>query len=173
MLLAVVVGLCALASGFAGFHLDPDTGLYASNVFTIHSPLAWFINGRELLVLINGIAAALCVYFVPQRRRWWYAPGCLYWFLFPGVDALGALGVALYARARSGGARAGWLTMAAAAHPVAALTTFPVMRSVDRTRLVACAVLALGAIALVGVVDTFQTTDRYVLPLVTLAAVVR
>jgi hypothetical protein len=167
---AIVVTLAAIAAGFAGFKLVPDTDLYARHGLHLWpSPLgslAGAIAGLPGLIYVSALAAGLLVLLVP-RRRWRFAALAGYWLMFPGVDALGAVFVLLMLRSR----RRGWpsWSLAALAHPVAALTSWPLLWRRDRLGVALVAVMTIAAIVGVGLYDGWTTTDRYALPLLGVA----
>jgi hypothetical protein len=168
--LPVVAGLLALAAGEAGFRLVPDTALYARRGLHVWpSPLgglAGSVFGIAGVIVLSAIAVTACVQLVPRRRRLRFVVICAYWFAFPGVDALGLVFVLAAQRCRSSAARAVLVTVAGLVHPVAALTSFPIVLKRQRLALAAVAIATAAAIVGVGLYDGWTTTDRYALPLV-------
>jgi hypothetical protein len=166
----LLAGLLALLGGVAGFRLVPDSGLYArTGLHPWPSPLggiAGSAGGMTGLIALSSISAGACVALMPGRARGWFLAASSYWLLFPGVDALGLVFVLLLAR--SSAARAGvpaWIG-AALAHPVAALTSWPLLWRRDALGVATVAVMTAAAVVGVGLYDGFATTDRYALPLV-------
>lgn len=171
MIVALLVVAAVEAAGFAGFKLVPDTGIYAGGSLwpAPLGGLAGQAGGLPALIFVSALAAGLLVLAMPtRRRRVLYALVCGYWFLFPGVDALGALAVLVATRTTTRGRRAAAITVAGLAHPVAALTSAPLVAGRTRVALAGVAVLTGAAIVAVGLYDGWTTTDRYALPLVTI-----
>jgi hypothetical protein len=175
MRLAATAGALATAAGVAGFRLVPDSELYARAGWHFWpSPLGGLAGtaaGMVGVIAMSAIAVAIAVQLVPARSRLLFAAVCAYWFAFPGVDALGLVFVLLMLR-HPARARLGWLG-AAAAHPVAAVTSAPLLWRRDELGVGLVAVLTIAAIVGVGLYDGFSTTDRYALPLVGTLAMVR
>lgn len=165
----LVVASIALLTGAIGWRLDPDTALYSRRGLHLWpSPLgdlSGTIGGHRLVVVVSAIAAAIAIALVPERGRLLFAGAATWAFAFPGVDALGIVFVLLALRASSRAARAGAFTLAALAHPVAAIVTAPLMLRDDELADAIAALLTTAIIVVVGLADTWSTTDRYALPL--------
>jgi hypothetical protein len=159
----------ALAGGLTGFRLIPDTGLYERAGFHLWPAplggLAGTVAGATGVIVASAIAAALLVQLVPRRRRLLVLGLSSYWLLFPGVDALGAALALMFVHS---GRRGLWI-LSGLAHPVAALTTSPLLWRRDESGLILAAALTVATIAAVGLLDGFSTTDRYLLPVLAIA----
>jgi hypothetical protein len=144
------VGLLVLFAGLYGFRLHPDSFTYAGGSI-VPSPLGGLIGrvgGMPLLIAASSVAAALLVAWLPSdRSRLVFVGLGGFWLLFPGVDALGVVFVALALRSRR------WWFATLPVHLVAGLVTFPLLWRSRRP------VLWAVAIAL-AVVVVFAFRDR-------------
>jgi hypothetical protein len=162
--LVAVAAFSLTGSLLLGCRLVPDSELYAHAAGPAFvGNLLGLIGGMTALSIGAAIAAAACVGLVPHgRRRLLFAIAAGWWFLFPGVDALGLLVVALAARRRSPALMIAGLLV----HPVAALVGWPLLLPARaRARVAGVGLLTLAAIVSVGLLDTWATTDRYALVL--------
>jgi len=159
-------------SGAAGFRLRPDSETYASGALLPNSLAAGIVGsagGMVALVTVSALAAGIVVGLLPDNRsRCIFALLGGFWFLFPGADALGILGVALMLRASSRGFL--WF-LTGAFHAVAAVVTLPLAL---RSRYALLWSLIIGFCIMIGfsTVETgpvswwehFLYTSRYLIP---------
>jgi hypothetical protein len=170
VIVSVLFGGVCFLTGATGFALVPDTALYSRRGFHLWpSPLGDLLGtaaGRWGVVIGSAACAGLVVYLLPHpRARLLFVIAGGYWLLHPGVDAAGALAVLQLDRTD----HRRWLVPAALVHPVAALASWPrAFIPSPRYALIGCGLCAFACVMVVGLVDTFDTTQRYVLPFVAL-----
>lgn len=173
MVLSLLTGWTVVFAGLSGFRLDPDSYTYASGVlgpYSFAGGLIGRIGGMPALIGVSAAAAAALVYLLPtQRARLFFLLAGGVWLLYPGVDALGVLMIALMLRAPLRGL---WWLLAGIVHPVAALVSWPLLRP-GRWTLWLVGASSIACIVAVGLIDTFSTTSRYLLPLIYLACLDR
>lgn len=117
----LIASLLVAGAGFAGFRLNPDSQHYATG-HLLPSPVGGLIGhvgGMTALVIASALAAGLCFALLPHgRAALRFAAFGGFWFLFPGVDALGVALVAVADRAEH---RLLFVPATLATHAVAAL----------------------------------------------------
>lgn len=143
-----------MAGGVSGFRLDPDSYNYAGA-----------LGSMGALIALSAVSAFATVRLLPRETRWLFVAVSAWWCLFPGVDALGCVFVLYSLRARRPVVRAVFQLAALVAHPVAGMTTAPLLFRRSALALAATAALTTAAVLGVGVGDAFSTTDRYLMPL--------
>jgi hypothetical protein len=175
--LPLLAGSLAFAAGEVGFRLVPDSFTYARHgIYLRPYPLSWipgYLGGMQGVIIANALAVIALLYVIPRGRgRKLMTFGGMFFFLFPGMDALGAFLIALVVRYR----RRFPYVLALLIHPVAALTTAPVLYRRTPKGFLAAAVLVLGIIVgfaidgyirheHVNVFAHMVYTVRYALPL--------
>jgi hypothetical protein len=166
----ILMFLVPLYTGYLGWALRPDTYTYEHGNLT-HAPLTGLIGllaGRNGIIIASALASGISTYLVPPgKSRAIFLLFAAYWFLHPGADAIGVMFILLYDRTNR---RSLWV-VALLAHPVAALTTIPRLFSSWQPWLVTSMFLAALSIYVVGSIDTYDTTSRYLLPVIALLTV--
>lgn len=172
MILALLTTALAVAVGYNGAALYPDTFLYARRGLHLWpapaSNIGGLIGGHSGVIWLSAIAAGFLVYIV--RRTSGTGAAFLFvafvplsrWLLFPGVDALG---VVFYLAWRATG-KGLWI-VAALIHPVTLFATVATAaaRAAHSNYESVFVFAACGFATLaVGLADTFSTTSRYLLP---------
>lgn len=146
MIAGVLVAAIVALAGVVGFRLNPDSEDYAGGEL-YPSPVGGAIGllgGMPLLIGASALAAGVVFALLPSwRSRLKFTALGGFWFLFPGVDALGVLLVALMAR--NPGNRLLW-PVTAITHAIAAIAAVGILL---RRRALELAVL-LPALVMVG-----------------------
>lgn len=170
MILALLFTFIALGWGAWGARLDPDSYLYArSELVGWPSPLGTWIGwagGMPLLIVCTALAAGVLAYMVESRSgvgAFAFAACPVSWYLFfPGMDALGAV------PAVAGVWRRSWalVLLAGLLHPVAGIVSAAgLLGSRAGVEAWKCTIAAGGiCVLVVGVLDGFSTTERYLIP---------
>jgi hypothetical protein len=170
---AATVFASVLVAGAVGFRLRPDSSIYASGELlpnSIAAGLAGRVGGMWVLVVVSAIAAGWVFALLPgaRARALFFALGG-FWFVFPGADALGVLGVALMAR-RARGALL-W-PLICLLHLVSGLTALPLLFT-RRFAWIAAAAIALGVVVIFAATSSSSSVStwehvaymtRYLLP---------
>lgn len=178
-----MVGTIVLFAGFSGYRLVPDSYTYARRgIHFTPYPLAWIpgaIAGINGVIVANAIAATLLVFLVSEPRvRTVFSIVTLYFLVFPGMDAIGALAIGAAIKYRSKLPA----VVAFLIHPVSAIVSIPILVRFTVKTLALSAVISafiIGAFVVDGITMHSSVSPvshalyllRYTLPLIAALAV--